>query len=124
MNDAAQISTCRCMPSWCSSFLCGALPADAHLNSTGMGPFYDGLMHFLMSPEDIVPVLALALLAGLRGAATDGGLCSRFLLPGCSAGSSRICAADECQRPCRSLRRPGFSCSADCSPPTPKFRCA
>src|SRR5271165_5320442 len=39
-----------------------ALPAEAHLNSTGMGPFYDGLIHFLMSPEDIVPVLALALL--------------------------------------------------------------
>jgi urease accessory protein len=44
-----------------------ATPAEAHLNSTGMGPIYDGLMHFLMSPEDIVPVLALALLAGLRG---------------------------------------------------------
>jgi urease accessory protein len=46
----------------------GATPAEAHLNSTGMGPVYDGLMHFLMSPEDILPVLALALLAGLRGA--------------------------------------------------------
>jgi hydrogenase/urease accessory protein HupE len=46
-----------------------AMPAEAHLNSTGMGPVYDGLMHFLMSPEDFVPVLALALLAGLRGAA-------------------------------------------------------
>ena len=44
-------------------------PAEAHLNSTGMGPVYDGLMHFLMSPEDLVPALALALLAGLRGAA-------------------------------------------------------
>jgi hydrogenase/urease accessory protein HupE len=44
-------------------------PAEAHLNSTGMGPIYDGLMHFLMSPEDLVPALALALLAGLRGAA-------------------------------------------------------
>lgn len=44
-------------------------PAEAHLNSTGMGPLYDGLMHFLMSPEDLVPALALALLAGLRGAA-------------------------------------------------------
>ncbi|HXX56835.1 MAG TPA: HupE/UreJ family protein [Thermodesulfovibrionales bacterium] len=43
-------------------------PALAHLNSTGMGPIYDGLTHFLMSPEDVVPVLALALLAGLRGA--------------------------------------------------------
>ena len=45
-----------------------AAPAEAHLNSTGMGPIYDGLMHFLTSPEDLVPVLALALLAGLRGA--------------------------------------------------------
>jgi hydrogenase/urease accessory protein HupE len=46
-----------------------AAPAEAHLNSTGMGPVYDGLMHFLTSPEDLVPALALALLAGLRGAA-------------------------------------------------------
>jgi hydrogenase/urease accessory protein HupE len=46
-----------------------AAPVEAHLNTTGMGPIYDGLMHFLMSPEDFVPVLALALLAGLRGAA-------------------------------------------------------
>jgi len=44
-------------------------PAEAHLNSTGMGPVYDGLMHFLMSPEDLMPALALALLAGLRGVA-------------------------------------------------------
>jgi urease accessory protein len=42
-------------------------PADAHLNATGMGPVYDGLIHFLTSPEDLVPALALALLAGLRG---------------------------------------------------------
>jgi hydrogenase/urease accessory protein HupE len=45
---------------------CG--PADAHLDATGMGPVYDGLMHFLTSPEDMVPALAMALLAGLRGA--------------------------------------------------------
>jgi len=56
-----------------------ALPADAHLNTTGLGPFYDGLMHFLMSPEDIVPVLALALLAGLRGA--THGRRALFVLP-------------------------------------------
>ena len=43
--------------------------AEAHLNSTGMGPVYDGLIHFLTSSEDLVPALALALLAGLRGAA-------------------------------------------------------
>ena len=43
------------------------LPAHAHLTSTGMGPLYDGLMHFLLSPEDLVPALGLALLCGLRG---------------------------------------------------------
>jgi hydrogenase/urease accessory protein HupE len=32
-----------------------------------MGPLYDGLMHFLLSPEDLVPAFGLALLAGLRG---------------------------------------------------------
>ena len=66
-----------------------ALPAEAHLNSTGMGPFYDGLIHFLMSPEDIVPVLALALLAGLRGASLAAvGPYSRIPVPhGCSAVS-------------------------------------
>ncbi|HZD32838.1 MAG TPA: HupE/UreJ family protein [Candidatus Angelobacter sp.] len=50
------------------AFAMCATTAEAHLNSTGMGPIYDGLMHFLTSPEDLVPVLALALLAGLRGA--------------------------------------------------------
>src|SRR5512139_4281382 len=42
--------------------------AQAHLESTGMGPVYDGVLHFLTSPEDLVPALALAMLAGLRGA--------------------------------------------------------
>ena len=50
------------------AFAMSPLTGHAHLNSTGMGPIYDGLMHFLMSPEDLVPVLALALLSGLRGA--------------------------------------------------------
>lgn len=60
------------LPIYAAALFCVALcpmPADAHLNSNGMGPLYDGLMHFLMSPEDFVPVLALAFLAGLRGAA-------------------------------------------------------
>jgi hydrogenase/urease accessory protein HupE len=56
---------------------CG--PAEAHLNSTGMGPVYDGVLHFLTSPEDLVPALALALLAGLRGAAY--GRRAMFTLP-------------------------------------------
>jgi hydrogenase/urease accessory protein HupE len=54
--------------------------AEAHLNSTGMGPIYDGLVHFLASPEDLVPALALALWAGLRGA--PHGRRALFALPG------------------------------------------
>ena len=52
-----------------------------------MGPIYDGLMHFLMSPEDLVPVLALALLSGLRGASMDAGRCLCFPLRGCWVAS-------------------------------------
>jgi hydrogenase/urease accessory protein HupE len=47
----------------------GCGPAQAHLESSGLGPVYDGMLHFLTSPEDLVPAVALALLAGLRGAA-------------------------------------------------------
>ena len=41
--------------------------AQAHLMTTGFGPFYDGVMHLTMSPDDLLGVLALALLAGLAG---------------------------------------------------------
>lgn len=43
--------------------------AHAHMMSTGLGPLYDGLAHLFVSPEDLLPVIALALLAGLRGTA-------------------------------------------------------
>lgn len=42
--------------------------AAAHLVTTGMGPVYDGSLHLLLTPEDLLPVLALAAYAGLRGA--------------------------------------------------------
>lgn len=54
-------------------------PLEAHMNSTGLGPSYDGLLHFLLSPEDVAPVIALALLGGLRGA--DYGRRAMFVLP-------------------------------------------
>ncbi len=46
-------------------------PADAaaHLVTTGMGPVYDGIGHLLLTPEDLVPAVAMALYAGLRGRA-------------------------------------------------------
>ena len=53
--------------------------AEAHLVTTGLGPLYDGLLHLALTPEDLVPVLALALLAGLRGVAH--GRRALFVLP-------------------------------------------
>ena len=44
-----------------------ATSANAHLVNTGLGPFYDGVSHVLLSPEDLIPVIAMALLAGLNG---------------------------------------------------------
>ncbi len=55
------------------------LTVDAHLVTTGLGPVYDGLLHFALTPEDLVPALALALLAGLRGA--THGRRALFVLP-------------------------------------------
>jgi hydrogenase/urease accessory protein HupE len=45
-----------------------------------MGPVYDGLLHFVLSPEDVLAVLALALFAGQRGA--RHGRRVLFVLPG------------------------------------------
>lgn len=42
--------------------------AEAHLPTIGLGPVYDGIFHFLLSPEDLIPVIALSLLSGQRGA--------------------------------------------------------
>lgn len=41
--------------------------ASAHLASTGLGPVYDGILHLFLSLDDLLPVFALALLAGLNG---------------------------------------------------------
>jgi urease accessory protein len=53
--------------------------ARAHLTDTGLGPIYDGIAHLLLSFEDLLPVLALALLAGLNGA--RAGRIVLFILP-------------------------------------------
>lgn len=51
----------------------------AHLMNTGLGPYYDGLLHLFVTPEDLLPVVALALFAGLRGPAS--GRAVLFALP-------------------------------------------
>jgi hydrogenase/urease accessory protein HupE len=42
--------------------------AQAHLVNSGLGSFYDGALHLLLSPGDLLGLIAAALLAGLRGA--------------------------------------------------------
>lgn len=44
-----------------------AAPASAHLVQTGFGAFYDGLVHLVATPADLLVVLGLGLLAGLCG---------------------------------------------------------
>lgn len=53
--------------------------AEAHLVSTGLGPVYDGIGHLLLTPEDLVPIFALALYGGLLGSAAARKVL--FLLP-------------------------------------------
>jgi urease accessory protein len=61
------------------SFLLWPALASAHLVTTGLGPVYDGIGHLVITPEDLIPVLALALYAGLRGATP--GRRALFILP-------------------------------------------
>ena len=53
--------------------------AHAHLVETGFGAFYDGLAHVVLTPADLLVVLALALLAGQRG--TTAARYALFALP-------------------------------------------
>jgi len=44
--------------------------AQAHLVNSGLGPFYNGMLHLLLSPGDLLAVLAVGLLAGQSGKAS------------------------------------------------------
>ena len=65
---------------WLTLLLIIGVPsAHAHLMNTGLGPFYDGLAHLFVTPEDLLPVIALALFAGLSG--PQSGRAVLFILP-------------------------------------------
>jgi hydrogenase/urease accessory protein HupE len=61
------------------AFLLWPSYAYAHLVTTGLGPVYDGIGHLALTPEDLIPALAIALFAGLRG--TAPGRRALFILP-------------------------------------------
>jgi urease accessory protein len=52
---------------------------QAHLVTSGVGPFFDGVAHFFVSLDDLLVVVALSLLSGLLGKPTARGLV--FALP-------------------------------------------
>ena len=60
-NDAAAVAAFGLALALCP------VAVQAHLIETGLGPVYDGITHFALTPEDLIPAVALALLAGLRG---------------------------------------------------------
>ena len=62
-----------------TALLLGSASVQAHLATTGLGPVYDGVAHLFVSFEDLLPVLAMALLAGLNGPVA--GRWSLFILP-------------------------------------------
>jgi len=71
--------------------------ASAHLMVSGMGPLYDGIDHFGLTPQDLLPVAALGLLAGLRGPPTArlllGVLPAGWLIGGAVALAGAVPAA-------------------------------
>ena len=77
--DLARRRPARIAWSALSVLLAMPLPAAAHLVNTGLGPVYDGIGHFLFSLEELLPLVALALLAGLNGSAAARS--AVFLLP-------------------------------------------
>jgi hypothetical protein len=48
--------------------LCVPTAAHAHLVNSGLGPFYDGALHLMLTPMDLVGLVALSLFAGSQGA--------------------------------------------------------
>ena len=62
-----------------AALLLAPAPSHAHLVNTGLGPFYDGVSHFALTPEDLLPAIAIALLAGQRGSCA--GRQALFALP-------------------------------------------
>lgn len=79
---------------WLSLLIMIGVPsAHAHLMNTGLGPFYDGLTHLFVTPEDLLPVIALALFAGLCG--PQSGRAVLFILPAAWLAGALVGASSE-----------------------------
>lgn len=63
----------------CAVLLLLPTMGHAHLVTTGLGPLYDGIGHFFVSLEELLPVMALIVLAAIQG--PKGGRRALFVLP-------------------------------------------
>jgi hydrogenase/urease accessory protein HupE len=77
--------------------------AHAHLVTTGLGPVYDGIGHFSLSPDDSIPVVALGVLAGLRGKAAGRGIMFQLPLAWFCGGVAGLMAHSEPSLPLQFL---------------------
>ena len=48
--------------------LCAPTPSYAHLVNSGLGPFYDGALHLMLTPMELVGLVTLSLFAASQGA--------------------------------------------------------
>jgi urease accessory protein len=51
-----------------TSALCASTPSYAHLVNSGLGPFYDGALHLMLTPMHLVGLVTLSLFAASQGA--------------------------------------------------------
>jgi hypothetical protein len=51
-----------------ASALCASTPSYAHLVNSGLGPFYDGALHLMLTPMALVGLVTLSLFASSQGA--------------------------------------------------------
>jgi hypothetical protein len=58
-----------------------------------MGPLYDGISHYGLSPEDFLPIIALAFFAGLRGPALSRKMLGALTLGWLAGGAVSLSGA-------------------------------
>ena len=67
--------------------------AQAHQLTTGLGPAYDAVAHFGVTPQDVLPVAALGLFAGLRGPAASRALLATLPVAWLAGGGLALAGA-------------------------------
>jgi urease accessory protein len=78
-HDARRRRLSVAIPAAVALLLARPQSAGAHLVTTGLGPLYDGVVHLVISPQHVLPIMMIAILASLHGPAS--GRRVLFVLP-------------------------------------------